>query len=36
LNQDPYATWIIKVEGSFDVSGLLNAQDYTKFLEDLQ
>lgn len=36
LNQDPYATWVIKVEGSLDVSGLLNAQDYTKFLEDLQ
>jgi glycine cleavage system H protein len=34
LNQDPYATWIMKVEGSFDISGLLNAQDYTKFLED--
>lgn len=34
LNQDPYATWIMKVEGSLDVSGLLNAQDYTKFLED--
>jgi glycine cleavage system H protein len=35
LNQDPYATWIMKVEGSLDVSELLNAQDYTKFLENL-
>ena len=36
LNQDPYATWIMKVTGSLDDKELLNALDYTKFLEDLQ
>jgi len=34
LNQSPYETWIMKVEGQLDVSQLLDGPAYTQFLEN--
>ena len=36
LNQDPYGVWIMKVEGSLDVSHLLDSDAYAKLLEKEQ
>jgi glycine cleavage system H protein len=33
LNQNPYEVWIMKVEGSFDTSTLLDAASYSTLLE---
>ncbi len=33
LNEDPYATWIVKVKGTFDTSDLLDAQAYQELLK---